>query len=290
VDFREPNENTVPDRFPMQDTQVMLDILRAAALWSTGDFKDAFYGRRICKVQRAAFAFITVFGLFQLNRMGQGARNSPADCQRGGSEIFQDQLWRFLMLFVDDASCFTNLQDPDRKETAIEELFQLLEGVYQEAVRDQIFDEQTLVRQRKKIEEIRDLCEKHRPEGLPEAVEWATLLQHLVHVTMWMQRCRQRRCTLSSKKQKIAMLKVEIIGREVSRAGVSVSAKSVQGILNFPTPIKKGGIVDVKAVQSFLGVAGWDREYVDPNLKRSYAQVTAPWRSKPPCLPPLWRR
>ena len=84
----------------------------------------------------------------------------------------------------------------------------------------------------------------------------STLEEHNRKLATVFQRIRDAGLRLKPKKCRFAQEEVEYLGHVVSADGVRTDPKKVDAVRNFPTP------VDVKALQSFVGLASYYRRFV----------------------------
>lgn len=89
--------------------------------------------------------------------------------------------------------------------------------------------------------------------------------EHVTHLRAVFDRFREAGLQLKPSKCNFALRKIELLGYEVSEAGISPLRKRVEAILDLKPP------PDAKAVRSFLGMAGYYRTSV-PN----FAEVALP--------------
>ena len=296
VDFRKLNAVTKPDMYPMAVIDQLTGCMTGSALFTAADLKDGFYSRTLKKEQRGLFAFSTPFGLYELRRMAQGARNSPAVFQKGVNEALSAALFRFIVMYMDDATVFTKWDadqtgsdgsetaaartwvDMMRRKTALARERSCYEPDAQAELEREVAELTAIVargdRDRADASECgvgrtlvqAGLTEQEKERDLQDQ-EWGVFWRHLTHVGDFLATCWDKQMTLGAKKLKVARRSVATLGRVLSRSGVSVAPQSVQGIVNFPTP------TSVKDVRAFLGLTGWNRAFCP-----RFAAVTAPLR------------
>ena len=79
------------------------------------------------------------------------------------------------------------------------------------------------------------------------------------------QRLREKNISLKAAKIKLGLHKVEYVGREISKDGITMSSKKIKGVTDFPMPRR------TTELRSFLGLANYFRDHV-PN----HSNVVAP--------------
>jgi hypothetical protein len=83
---------------------------------------------------------------------------------------------------------------------------------------------------------------------------------HISHLRVMFDRCRQLGISLNPKKSLMGMFEAKLLGHIVSK-GVRIDLERVNGIQEVPLPSNK------KTIQSFLGQIGFVRKFI-PNLQR----------------------
>ncbi|KAL7302819.1 hypothetical protein TKK_0004857 [Trichogramma kaykai] len=111
VDFRQLNEKTEPDRYPLPNILDIIDHVGNAKYFSTLDLSSGFYQCMLKEEHRHKTAFSTAFGLFQFVKMPMGLSNSPATFQRGMDIAFKGQQQKDIFLYLDDAVVFSNTKE-----------------------------------------------------------------------------------------------------------------------------------------------------------------------------------
>ena len=82
-----------------------------------------------------------------------------------------------------------------------------------------------------------------------------TIFQHL----------EEKNISLKAAKLKLGMKKVEYVGKEISKEGITMSSKKIKGLTDFPMPTK------TTELRSFLGLTNYFRDHV-PN----HSNIVAP--------------
>jgi putative transposase len=72
------------------------------------------------------------------------------------------------------------------------------------------------------------------------------------------QRLRDKKISLKAAKIKLGLSKVEYVGKEISKEGITMSSKKIKGVTDFPMPRK------TTELRSFLGLTNYFRDHV-PN-------------------------
>ncbi|KAL7277449.1 hypothetical protein ACG7TL_009311 [Trametes sanguinea] len=119
VDARQRNSNTVHDLTPFPDQDLIrMDVARAKYR-SKIDISDAYEQVRIVVEDVWKTAFATPFGTFVSEVMQQGDTNAPSTFQRLMTAIFRDCIGRFVHVYLDDISVFSDSKEEHEKHLEI---------------------------------------------------------------------------------------------------------------------------------------------------------------------------
>ena len=108
VDYRQLNNRTRKDAFPLPRIEESLDALTGARWFSTMDLASGYNQVPVAEADRPKTAFCTPFGLFEWNRMPFGLCNAPSTFQRLMQRIFGDQQCQSVLLYLDDIVVFSS--------------------------------------------------------------------------------------------------------------------------------------------------------------------------------------
>lgn len=108
VDYRQLNNKTRKDAFPLPRIDESLDALTGARWFSTMDLASGYNQVPVTESDRHKTAFCTPFGLFEWNRMPFGLCNAPSTFQRLMQRIFGDQQCQSVLLYLDDIVVFSS--------------------------------------------------------------------------------------------------------------------------------------------------------------------------------------
>lgn len=97
VDYRQLNNKTRKDAFPLPQIEESLDALAGARWFSTMDLASGYNQVPVSEADRPKTAFCTPFGLFEWNRMPFGLCNAPSTFQRLMQRLFGDQQCQSLL-------------------------------------------------------------------------------------------------------------------------------------------------------------------------------------------------
>ncbi|KAL6490489.1 hypothetical protein MHYP_G00008340 [Metynnis hypsauchen] len=108
VDYRQLNNKTRKDAFPLPRIEEALDALSGAQWFTTMDLASGYNQIPVTEQDRPKTAFCTPFGLFEFNRMPFGLCNAPGTFQRLMERMFGDQNCQSLLLYLDDIIVFSS--------------------------------------------------------------------------------------------------------------------------------------------------------------------------------------
>ena len=105
VDYRQLNQQTVRDRYPLPDIQLMFDEMQGAAFFSSFDAVDGFWQVPMAEEDVEKTAFTTQMGAYEWLVMPQGLQNSPSQYQRRMQRALGHL--PFVRIFIDDCVVFS---------------------------------------------------------------------------------------------------------------------------------------------------------------------------------------
>ena len=122
VDFRDLNDVTKRDAYPMSDPRDVFDRMGGATVFSTLDGASAYWSVPVKEKHREFTAFVSTRGQFEFNRMPFGLSNSQATYQRAVDKALRG--CPNVQAFVDDAcvhypSFDTHLEHLDEPQLVI---------------------------------------------------------------------------------------------------------------------------------------------------------------------------
>ncbi|KAK3247819.1 hypothetical protein CYMTET_42694 [Cymbomonas tetramitiformis] len=109
VDYRQLNQQTVRDRYPLPDIQLMFDEMQGATFFSSFDAVDGFWQVPMAEEDVEKTAFTTQMGAYEWLVMPQGLQNSPSQYQRRMQRALGHL--PFVRIFIDDVVVFTKGND-----------------------------------------------------------------------------------------------------------------------------------------------------------------------------------
>ena len=106
VDYRQLNEVTIKDSYPLPNIQDCLDALSGAQFFCTLDLASGYWQLEVDPVDRPKTAFVTHHGLFQFKVLPFGLTNAPATFERLMENIMRGLQWKHCVCFLDDIIVF----------------------------------------------------------------------------------------------------------------------------------------------------------------------------------------
>ena len=107
IDFRQVNNITEKDKFPLPRIDTVLESLRGAKYFSSLDLKSGYYQIPIKKEDRIKTAFATDNETYCYNKMAMGLCNAASTFQRVMQSFLSPVLGRIAFVFLDDIIIFS---------------------------------------------------------------------------------------------------------------------------------------------------------------------------------------
>ena len=108
VDYRDLNEMTVKNRYPLPLISELLDRLGQAKFFTKIDLRGAYNLVRMKPSHEWKTAFRSRFGHFEYLVMPFGLTNAPAIFQSMMHDIFKEELDVFVIIYLDDILVFSH--------------------------------------------------------------------------------------------------------------------------------------------------------------------------------------
>lgn len=106
VDYRQLNQVTRKDSYPLPRVEEALASLKKARWYSTLDLASGYWQVKMHQKDMDKTAFTTPMGLFEFQRMPFGLCNAPASFQRLMESCLGDQNYQSLLIYLDDVIVF----------------------------------------------------------------------------------------------------------------------------------------------------------------------------------------
>jgi hypothetical protein len=101
IDYRDLNEVTIKNKYPLLRIEDIFDQLRGASVFSKIDPRSGYH-QRIRPSDIPKPTFITKYGLYEFMVMSFGLMNAPAYFMYLMNSVFMDYLDKFVVVFIDD--------------------------------------------------------------------------------------------------------------------------------------------------------------------------------------------
>ncbi|KAE8217909.1 hypothetical protein CF319_g8112 [Tilletia indica] len=102
VDYRQLNNNTVSDRYPLPTIDSVFQTLSGKSVFSSLDAIRGYHQLPVRESDRWKTAFICHRGLFQYKTVPFGLKNAPAVFQRLMDRVLGALRWRDAVVYIDD--------------------------------------------------------------------------------------------------------------------------------------------------------------------------------------------
>ena len=106
VDYRQLNDATIKDAYPLPRIDDTLDMLAGKQWFSTLDLASGYWQVSLSQAARAKTAFATHSGLFQFRVMPFGLCNAPATFEQLMDRVLQGLRWSRCLVYLDDIISF----------------------------------------------------------------------------------------------------------------------------------------------------------------------------------------
>ena len=124
IDYREINKVTIKNGYPLPAMEELFPIVQGARYFSKIDLHSGYYQIRIDEKDREKTAFVTRYGSYEFLVLPMGLCNSPGTFMELMNFIFEHQLDRFVIVFLDDVLVFSKTLE--EHEHHMREVLQIL--------------------------------------------------------------------------------------------------------------------------------------------------------------------
>jgi hypothetical protein len=124
IDYRALNKITVKNHYPLPLIDQIFDALKNAKYFTKIDLTSGYHQIRIKPEDIPKTAFMTPFGLYEFLVMAFGLTNAPATFQDLMQTVFKDQLYIFVLVYIDDILIFSGTEEEHLKH--LEQVLKIL--------------------------------------------------------------------------------------------------------------------------------------------------------------------
>src|SRR3990170_934629 len=115
VDYRQLNEVTIKNRYPLPRIDDLFDQLSGARVFSKIDLRMGYHQLKIRKEDIPKTAFTTRYRLYEFTVMAFGLTNAPAYFMSMMNKVFMDFLDKFMVVFIDDILMYSKDEEEHKQ-------------------------------------------------------------------------------------------------------------------------------------------------------------------------------
>ena len=115
VDYRQLNDVTIKNKYPLPRIDDLFDQLSGAKVFSKIDLRTGYHQLKIKKEDIPKTVFTTRYGLYEYTVMSFGLTNAPAIFMHMMDKVFMDFLDKFVVVFIDDILIYSKSEEEQKE-------------------------------------------------------------------------------------------------------------------------------------------------------------------------------
>nr|GFA39926.1 putative reverse transcriptase domain-containing protein [Tanacetum cinerariifolium] len=124
IDYRELNNLTVKNRYPLPRIDDLFDQLQGSSVYSKIDLRSGYHQLRVREEDIPKTAFRTHYGHYEFQVMPFGLTNAPAVFMDLMNQVCEPYLDKFVIVFIDDILIYS--KDEKEHEEHLRQILELL--------------------------------------------------------------------------------------------------------------------------------------------------------------------
>jgi hypothetical protein len=111
MDYRDLNEVTVKNKYPLPRIDDLFDQLRGACVFSKINLRSGYHPLKIRECDIPKTAFVSRYGLYEYTVMSFGLTNTLAYFMYLMNKVFIQYLNKFVVVFIDDILVYSSSEE-----------------------------------------------------------------------------------------------------------------------------------------------------------------------------------